>query len=459
MNAITVRPAPKVDRRATQSFESVPAQREATKQSLRLTPKEIELLEYLWRGYASELGCKSLHGATENRLLRSPPKNTARPLVLAELERAGGRAPEGGVLRILVAEGCTRYETRQAIHWLVQGGAIERTPVDPVTLDKDGKLTKGAHESTGHELRLATPPAIRLALVRVPVPPEERQRRRWQSQDDALEAWHQTLVCGDSAEAPVMVELAESKLRRTVPATLAALRAIDPVHALVLRRVYGDVDPSARVGVFGRELAPIATLTRAVQGRRAEMAEGAATERLEGAKQAAVRQEFAWLERAIAADEAIAIASARLVLRSASLRTHPSRVACMERSRPKAKEAKDRREALLLAAPTRADHLRELVVRGQKDLAATLQARGEVEKTKPARFEAAGAEGQIRAGAICEIAASEVLRTVLDNAPQGKDAKARWGIARSAFVAKVRAEAEQLLIAASAAYRAARRGT
>ena len=326
---------PTIDKRATQSYESRVDQEAAAKQSLRLSAKEIECLEYLWRGYASELGCKSLHGATENRLLRSPPKNTARPLVLAELERAGGRAPEGAVLRILAAEGCTRYETRQAIHWLLQGGAIERTPVDPMVVDKDGKLTKGAHESTAHELRLAAPPAVRLALVRVPVPPEERQRRRWQSQDDALEAWHQTLVCGDSAEAPVMTELADSKLRRTVPATLAALRAIAPVHALVLRKTYGDVDPSARAGVFGRELAPIATMTRVVEHRR--------------------------------------------------------------------------QEAETMAGYT--------------------------------------------------VDACSVVRDALDNAPQGKDAKAKWSVARTAFVAKVRSEAEQLLIAASAAYRAARRGT
>ncbi len=335
MNAIEI--TPKIDRHASQSYESRADQREADRQSLRLTAKEREELEYLWRGYAAELGCRSLHGAIQDKLLRSPPRDNVRRLVVDELERAGGRAPEGAILRLLALDGSTRYETRRAIRDLVAGGKVEREPIDPIGCNDKGELTDAARESTGHLLRLVARPrgalTMRLALARVPLSPEEARRRRWQAQDDALESLHHTLVCGDAVSVVADVDVADSKLARTTGATLAALRAIDARHALVLRRVYGDRDPSARDTVFGKELAPLVTLTRCVESRRIE-------------------------------------------------------------------------------AETLARH---------------------------------------------KVAASAILRAMLDSAPTSKEQKMRWSLQRAAFIARVKTEAEKLLIDASGAYRAARR--
>jgi hypothetical protein len=59
--------------------------------------REPSELTYLWHDYDAQLGVRSIQGAIENRLLTAPPRDDARPDIVAELERAGGRAPEGKV--------------------------------------------------------------------------------------------------------------------------------------------------------------------------------------------------------------------------------------------------------------------------------------------------------------------------------------------------------------------------
>lgn len=230
--------------------------------SLRLGPVDRADLEYLWHAYEADLGRRSIHGSVTARLLRSPPNDTARALVLAELGRSG-RVTRQKLKEIVVGEGlATGYELRRAIDALIGMGQVE------------------THEGV---LALAIAPGVR---GRLPT-----REERWAAEDAELEASCQMIAVKDN-EAPAHTDVkpwTSGSARRT----LAALMAIRPSQAIALRRFYGERDPSARYDAFG-ELAPLADLTARVRAERAWRIEEQALVRLEHAIAEAGKTQRDW---------------------------------------------------------------------------------------------------------------------------------------------------------------------
>lgn len=134
-------------RSAVESFGLTDEQRERQRRREkrrsydRLNRIELEELRDLWGMYDCAIGQRSIHGAVEARLLRAQPRDEARGDVLTELHRAGGRMPEGALLRIIAAEkGLARtYEVRRAIEMLVTYGKVERVRAAEPTYPKDSR--------------------------------------------------------------------------------------------------------------------------------------------------------------------------------------------------------------------------------------------------------------------------------------------------------------------------------
>jgi hypothetical protein len=169
----------------TKGTESFGARRRGPREADRLHPHDIEDLEALWGMFDSSMGMRSVHGAVEARLRRAPPRDDVRGMVLRELDRAGGRAPEGAILRIVCSEKGfgTSYEVERAITMLRVYGKIERVAVPSPASHKgeadehqacprgDGtgiesmrmlmppdRLTAAQRQWTGYDLRLVSKP-------------------------------------------------------------------------------------------------------------------------------------------------------------------------------------------------------------------------------------------------------------------------------------------------------------
>lgn len=220
-------------------------------QSKRLTDWEADDLRYLWQGYEADLGVRSAHGMIERHiLLMAPPRDVQRP-VLEELLRAGGRAPEGRIARLVVLDGlATRCEIRKAIEYLTRvgkkGPRVERIPVPRPEPSNacDGKCDLAidrkqracaACEWTGFDLRLTARGELRmgLALASVPV---DRDRRRWDAQDDAIRQEWQTMYCRKQhGSGRANEETLAARERKSVNRAVAALSRVSREHALILQ--------------------------------------------------------------------------------------------------------------------------------------------------------------------------------------------------------------------------------
>lgn len=232
----------RIPRTAVQSYGG-----KKKREGARLNGVEQDELWYLWGAYSAALGVRSVQGAIEDRLRRGPPRDEIRRQVLDELERAGGRAPEGAVLRILVAEGVTRYEARRAVTMLLNHGKIERVPVESPTSEGRG-LSTAQREWTGFDLRIPQRGELtmKLALRFVRRDPDDQDRHRWKKQDEALEREWQTLAVSDDSGGISVFEREESiaaKRRVGVERSLRALCAMPRHLVVVLRRVYADSRP------------------------------------------------------------------------------------------------------------------------------------------------------------------------------------------------------------------------
>ena len=153
--------------RGTESFEGRTNRRRAPD---RLSHQDLEELEALWGLRDSAAGVRSSHGAVQARLLRAPPRDDLRKTVIAELERAGGRMPEGTLHRIVVAEQGTgtAYEVRRAITMLTNAGKLERVPVEQpkgTKADAEEKATPPRGDGSGIETLRMLLPVDRLTVA------------------------------------------------------------------------------------------------------------------------------------------------------------------------------------------------------------------------------------------------------------------------------------------------------
>lgn len=222
----------------------------------RLTEHEAEDLCYLWQGYAADLGIRSAHSMVERHiLLRAPPRNVRAPVLEELVVRQHGRAPEGRIIRCVVADGlATKHEVRMAILYLTRvgrkGPRIERIPVPrpetPTTcgVKRDGRECGhpcSSCEWTGFDLRATDRGAVPMGLSLQSVP--RTREDRWRAADEALEAeWHM-IPCGVGSEthAPSMRdEPLGARQRRAVDRATAALSRCSRETALVLQALYGQ---------------------------------------------------------------------------------------------------------------------------------------------------------------------------------------------------------------------------
>ena len=260
---------------AGESYESVLDQRATVRASERLSPAEREELEYLWGSYSADMGIRSVHGAIEDRLRRSPPRDEARRAVLDELERAGGRAPEGKILRIVVADGgFTRYEVRRAIQLLELHGKVDRvavaSPPDALRMDSGEHvgLTDAQREWTGFDLREQARGNLTMRLaLRSTHSPDETRAARWRRQDEAIERELHTLPCSDDQRSPPTLrdEPLAPRRRAAVDRATAALAVLPSRLQRVLWRLYGGLRPEERARGEDGELLAIAEYTDRVR--------------------------------------------------------------------------------------------------------------------------------------------------------------------------------------------------
>jgi hypothetical protein len=282
--------------RGTESFEGrqKPAQR---RRFDRLNRVELDELNDLWGMYDSSIGQRSVHGAVEARLLRAPPRDEVRSDILDELLRAGGRMPEGALLRIVAAQKgkATVYEARRALKMLQVYGKVERVAVDvppmpdAIKMERSSKtppgdgtgivsmtmtfapdrLTDAQREWTGYEVRIVRRPEDE-ALSPAEDPARERgdltmstlarvrstihERRlalkmdQWRKQDEALEAELHQCYCSDNQAGHYATsdghDGVSSRQRAGMERAGSALSLIMPTHRRILRRFYFERGPS-----------------------------------------------------------------------------------------------------------------------------------------------------------------------------------------------------------------------
>jgi hypothetical protein len=270
--------------KGAQSFESRSLKSESRARSLELTEAEVAELDYLWHGYSASLGCRSVHGAIEAQLMRSPPRDDARRHVLEELDRGRGPVPEGKLVRIVAEDyGVTRYEVRRAVHFLALHGKVERTPsVLPEWFGPDHTLTAvqavAKREWTGFDVRARVrergTPTMRLALASVGDDPVDA---RWRRADEALEReWRVVGITGrDGGRRDYEPDVSQHGAVAT--GVIAAMERIPTESAIVLRARYGG-DHWAHADVYA-ELGGIVEMAPCVVAARAEAAEGLAARR------------------------------------------------------------------------------------------------------------------------------------------------------------------------------------
>jgi hypothetical protein len=251
----------RVPKGAVQSCENRSQRKASKRSSLRLTESEVAELQELWSGYASQIGLRSVHGAVEARMLRSPPREHARRYVIVELQRCGGRCPETKLMHTLIEDfdkvldvGLQRYEVRRAIRHLIARGRIER-----VEVPRD-------NGPTTYDLRIAHGQIIRLALASVPTSTNERESR-WQAQDEALRLMWSTLEVTEDAPCPWNYEHGPTSKGHLGRSLATALESMTRESVAVLRAAYGT-GYNAHSDLFGGLLGFVAPMTPSVLQER-----------------------------------------------------------------------------------------------------------------------------------------------------------------------------------------------
>ena len=275
--------------RSAQSFEDRGKRGKSRQQSQKLTDAEIAELQYAWGEIAGDLGCKSIQGAIEAKLLRAPPSDRARGYVIEELERAGGRAPEGAIVRIVTEEykgsehiglaAVSGYEVARAIRYLVLHGKVERLSVPVPTNEETKTLTRGQREWTGYDLRLVSRKrTVRLALASVPSTREDR----WRAQDESLERMWHTIPAKDKGGGRKHYDVEDTPNTSRAIVVLAAIERISTEAVLILRAAYGGDGIRGDLpglGPYPKELRPIVSMTPAVRAEMQRTAEENAAKR------------------------------------------------------------------------------------------------------------------------------------------------------------------------------------
>lgn len=252
------------DTPAVESVDDERRRRRESRQSRFLTQGEAAELQDLWCGYGARLWAGSVHAMLEAHYLQRPPSTRVRGYVVEELERAGGRAPEGRVIEIIAAEWAadrsaglrsrvTRYEIRRAIGQLVSHGHVSKLPAERPASSHD-RVSDAERWWTGFDLCLVGAhergsPTMRLAARTTSLAP---RADRWRAQDEAIRREWYTIRTGvphggRSSYEPEVVE------PPGVRAAQAAIERLSARDAVVLRAVYSRVtDESMRFGLAGR---------------------------------------------------------------------------------------------------------------------------------------------------------------------------------------------------------------
>lgn len=249
------------------------------------------------------------------------------------------------------------------------------------------------------------------------------------------------------------------------------------LHVVVLHRAYGYAPPNLGRSHWEREIAALVLYTPTVRtmcaeaagitaGARVKLADAAAKQQATRAAEDAARIELALadLEPSIVRREA-AIAAGDVVIAKLDARIAKSAGAAKARARRALHRKRKKRLALQAQRKHSLERFRAtLPDRRAKLEAALLLARRMLPRPTAVPVREASAKA-IVAGAAREVSPSEVLRAALDTrpAPKGRETRdqrrerERAGKAeRSELVVRLGREAEQLLIAASNAYRRAR---
>jgi hypothetical protein len=461
------------ERRAREEAER--RARSAERAKAGFTPAEdAELLE-VFGGFAARAGVRSLHGATQDRMLRSPPREGVRAAALRALEFAGGSVEREEFVATLAAEaGATPYEARRAVRKLVDGG-FARTEVRAtwVTRDVDGGRPGVGRDGGIADLLVGVAPRQeRYEAPRVWVVQELDEHRepaarrsrvfRWAQRDAELEAFCRGFVGCSGDESP---EVSVPEVGSAPPdAAIAALAAM-PARDLAAVRLWYEGGTSgggeARYAdVFGGMHARLLPLAPSVEAARLEV-----VARLLGEREAALEA-----QRARGAEE-VAVAREALSERRGAVAAHREAGAAYEESL-RAHRAGARGAALLARG-------------GAQDApepSAPPEPPPALPRLPPGRLRAwravarAGTPvpddpGRLRALVDREVRVADALREILDARPATRCAcppggrgsrcagcleRDRWQEARRAFVSRVRGELVEVLARAAASYRTAR---
>jgi hypothetical protein len=260
-------------------YESKEARRERDREAGKLDDGERGELLFLWSGFDAALGVKSVQGAVEDRLMRSPPRigpELERQVEQELLKRGKAGAEREKIVEILALENhATRHEARLALRRMVGAGRIEYF-VTPVTRRKEctcrlgiGEQVRKCRCGSGADEQVPCEMA-RLVLEqsrRIPdaISPEERWRRK----DAALEAYCQEIHCSESSFAPGSRLPPEVQSSRA-DAARRALRALSAPHRRIIERAYGAATTPPWAGL-SPEAARLAPFCPSVERARLEV--------------------------------------------------------------------------------------------------------------------------------------------------------------------------------------------
>jgi hypothetical protein len=250
------------------SYESRQARRERDREDGKLDEVERSELVYFWSGLSSALGCRSVHGAIQDRLMLSPPSigRVVEDAIEQELVPRGkqGREREKVINALALENGATRHEIRRTLRGMVGAGRVEFF----VALQdaKDGEV------------------AVMVEMVRI-LPGKRRfpdrvsDAEKWRRQDEALERFCLEIHCSDSY-AGGGSGLPPSVHYGRADAVGRALGSMSQHNRHVIERAYGRA-LAARAAVewlqWGEDVARLVPLTDVTEKARQELVVASST--------------------------------------------------------------------------------------------------------------------------------------------------------------------------------------
>jgi hypothetical protein len=271
------------------------AREKRSREEGRLDEQERSELLFVWGGNESALGCRSLQGAIEDKLLRSPPRVgpfLARQIQIELTKKGREGMSRDKLVEVIALEhpksrtadawaGATKYEVRRELRAMVGARRVEFftaevTRKSPVT---------DAPESLQVEMVRLAPAEMRLALVADAeedegLPPGlSRAERRWARQDRELEAEHQRIHCRESTNSGGSRTPPVSSGSRRGESAQRALVRMAPGHRRVIERAYGGFAAAyaAPWREYGEEVACVAPLCPSVERARRELVRESST--------------------------------------------------------------------------------------------------------------------------------------------------------------------------------------